>query len=129
MSRISRRKFLSLGALALPVALGVDARLFAPTRLRVSELKASETRCCRFVHFSDFHYRGEAKYAAEVVGTINDLRPDFVCFTGDLVEDKIFLNEALSFIRQIKSPVYGIPGNHDYWSRAPFSEYERAFAA
>ena len=46
-----------------------------------------------------------------------------------LLEERRFANEALRFIRAIKSPVYGIPGNHDYWSRAPFSEYERAFAA
>ncbi|MEY2440081.1 MAG: uncharacterized protein QOI34_1466, partial [Verrucomicrobiota bacterium] len=80
-------------------------------------------------HFSDFHYKGDEYYAAEVVARINQLKPDFVCFTGDLVEDKAFLSEALSFIRGIKTPVYGIPGNHDYWSGASFVDYERTFGA
>jgi uncharacterized protein len=129
MSGISRRNFLKLGVLALPLAVGGDAGLARSYRLRVTDLKLNAAGKCRFVHFSDFHYTGDASYAAEVVDSINHLRPNFVCFTGDLVEDRSFANEALGFIREIKSPVYGIPGNHDYWSRAPFCEFERAFAA
>lgn len=129
MSSITRRKFLGLGALAFPAVVGIDAIVPAPPGLRVSNLKLNESGNCRFVHFSDLHYVGEKHYAAEVIGTINDLNPEFVCFTGDLVEDRQFASEALSFIRQIKAPVYGIPGNHDYSSRSPFSEYRRSFTA
>ena len=129
MSRISRRKFLGLGAFALPAILGMDACFVEPTRLRLRNLKLSDKPNCRFVHFSDLHYTGDSDYAAEVVGAINRLEPDFVCFTGDLVEDRSYVAEALRFVREIHAPVYGIPGNHDYWSCAPFPEYERAFAA
>jgi predicted MPP superfamily phosphohydrolase len=129
MAKISRRKFLGLSALALPAAAGINARWGATTRLRVNGLKLNDRPKTRFVHFSDLHYTGDARYAGEVVETINQLRPDFVCFTGDLVERRIYASEALGFIREIRAPVYGIPGNHDYWSRSPFSEYERAFAA
>jgi hypothetical protein len=38
------------------------------------------------------------------VGTINALAPQFVCFTGDLVEDARFAPAALDFIRQIAPP-------------------------
>jgi predicted MPP superfamily phosphohydrolase len=128
MPSISRRRFLRLGALALPVAFGIDARLIEPTNLRVTTPKLKLDGKHRFVHFSDFHHKGDVDYAADVINTINKLEPEFVCFTGDLVEDTKFLGEALGFIEQIKAPVYGSPGNHDYWSRAPFSEYERTFA-
>jgi predicted MPP superfamily phosphohydrolase len=63
------------------------------------------------------------------VRRINELAPEFVCFTGDLVEDKGFAAAALDFIQQIKAPVYGAPGNHDYWCGADFAEYQKAFAA
>jgi predicted MPP superfamily phosphohydrolase len=129
MSKISRRKFLTIGALALPAVATVHARLIEPKRLRVTNLNATSNGPCRFVHFSDLHYRGDSAYMVEVVATINELQPEFACFTGDLIEDQTFLPEALSFIRQIKVPVYGNPGNHDYWSGASFPEYERAFAA
>jgi hypothetical protein len=127
MSGISRRKFLSFGALALPTLVGADALMLAPTRLRVSKLNLNAAGKCRFVHFSDFHYEGDADYAEEVIATINDLKPAFVCFTGDLVEKRQYATQALAFIRRIEAPVYGIPGNHDYRSGSPLSEYERAF--
>lgn len=125
---MTRRKFLALGALALPAAAGADARWIEPFSLRVSEFHMNLGLGRRFLHFTDFHYKGHATYAGEVVATINRLAPEFVCFTGDLVEHRDFLGEALGFIRQIKAPVYGSPGNHDYWSHSPFAEYERVFA-
>ena len=128
--KITRRKFLGLTALTLPAALGAHARFIEPTLLRVTKLDLSGGReKCRFVHFTDFHHKGNVKYAAEVVGTINTLAPEFVCFTGDLVEDARFAPEALSFIQQIQAPVYGSPGNHDYWSHVSFPEFARVFAA
>ncbi len=126
MSKISRRKFLGLSALA---AAGVGTPLALSGRLRVRNLRLSAHPKSRFIHFSDWHYSDDSSLAAEVVATINKLRPDFVCFTGDLVEDKRFLGDALNFIRQIKAPIYGVPGNHDYGCGAPFSEFEPAFAA
>ncbi len=128
MSMMTRRKFLALGALALPTAIGGDACL-EPTNLRVTKLPLRENGSLRFVHFTDFHYKGDAAYAQHVIASINELGPAFVCFTGDLVEEKRFAPEALDFIRQIKAPVYGSPGNHDYRSQSPFPAYREAFAA
>jgi predicted MPP superfamily phosphohydrolase len=129
MSIISRRKFIGLTALAIPAVIGADARWIEPTSLRVTNLKLSGNAKHRFVHFTDFHHKGDTDYAAKVIRTINELNPEFVCFTGDLVEDRHYLEEALGFIREIKAPVYGNPGNHDYWSGSPFPEYERVFSA
>ena len=128
MSRITRRKFLGLSALALPAALGANSSAFETTTLRVTKLDRGPGPC-RFVHFTDFHYKGDAEYATEVVRTINELAPNFVCFTGDLIEEARFAPAALDFIRQIKAPVYGSPGNHDFQSGVPFADFEKAFAA
>ena len=129
MSRITRRRFLGLSALALPaVALGAKSGLAETTALRVTNLKGGPGNC-RFVHFTDFHHRGDVEYAAEVVRTINQLAPEFVCFTGDLIEEARFAPEALGFIRQIEAPVYGAPGNHDFRSGVPLSDFVEAFSA
>jgi predicted MPP superfamily phosphohydrolase len=111
MTKITRRKFLGLSALAVPALIGADARWVEPTSLRVTRLKLKDDAKCRFVHFTDFHHKGNVDYAADVVRTINELP------------------EALDFICQIKAPVYGNPGNHDYWSGASFPDCARAFAA
>ena len=129
MRTITRRRFLGLGLCALPAVAGLDGRFAEPTWLRLTKFELHPEPSSRFVHFSDLHYKGDADYAAKVVRTINGLEPDFVCFTGDLVEKARFAPAALDFIRQIKRPVYGCPGNWDYGSRADFKLYENAFAA
>jgi uncharacterized protein len=128
MSNFTRRKFLGLGAMALPAVLGADSAAFETTSLRVTKLQRGAGNC-RFVHFSDFHYKGDGEYAAEVIRCINELAPDFVCFTGDLVEEARFAPDAFEFIRQIKAPAYGTPGNHDFQSGVPRSDFVAAFGA
>ena len=129
MTAITRRRFLKIGALAVPAALGIDARFIEPTALRVRQLQLNSNGNCRFVHFTDFHHKGAAEYAAEIVRAINALQPEFVCFTGDIVEQRHFAEEAFRFIREIKAPVYGCPGNHEYSSGISFRDCEAAFAA
>lgn len=124
---MTRRQFLRVAALAVPAAAGADARWIEPTNLRVTKLSLGTKT--RFVHFTDFHFKGDGAFATEVVRTINQLKPEFVCFTGDLIERRQFAAEALDYIRQMRVPVFGAPGNHDYWSGAPFADYEKAFAA
>ncbi|MEO5754418.1 MAG: metallophosphoesterase [Chthoniobacterales bacterium] len=127
MRKLSRRQFLGLGLVALPAFAGIDGRFVEPTWLRVTHLDLHPEPTCRFVQFSDFHYKGDEGYAADVVDEINFLDPDFVCFTGDLIEDARYAPAALDFIRQIERPVYGCPGNWDYGSGADFREYIEAF--
>ncbi|MFL6529609.1 MAG: metallophosphoesterase [Chthoniobacterales bacterium] len=126
MSMMTRRRFLSLAGLALPATLAADVCTEA-TSLRISQLKLNPDGKLRFVHFTDFHYKGDDTYAQQVVRRINELAPDFVAFTGDLVEDRRFAPAALDYIRAIKAPVYGSPGNHDYNSRVAFSDFARVF--
>ncbi|MGI8437770.1 MAG: metallophosphoesterase [Chthoniobacterales bacterium] len=125
---LTRRRFLALATLAVP-AVGADASLFEPTGLCVRKLTLNRGGSLSFVHFTDFHFKGDTEYASKVIQAINREKPAFVCFSGDLVEDRRFAPAALGFIQQIKAPVYGAPGNHDYTSRTPFSEFHRAFSA
>ena len=67
MKNITRRKFLGLSALAVPAALGADARFIESTSLRVTEFQLNNAGNCRFVHFSDFHHKGDVRYATESV--------------------------------------------------------------
>ena len=82
----------------------------------------------RVVHFTDVHHKGDRNYLARVVRRINALSPDLVCFTGDLIEEAAHLPEALELLAAIKSPLYGVPGNHEYWSNAPFEPMVKCFA-
>ena len=130
MRRLTRRQFLGLGLVALAGGGRASTARFAePTWLRVTHFDLHPQPTSRFVQFSDLHYKGDAEYARESrPRRSTGSHPDFVCFTGDLVEEARFAPAALDFIRQIKWPVYGCPGNWDYGSGADFEEYAEAFA-
>jgi predicted MPP superfamily phosphohydrolase len=126
---MSRRGFLLASCLALPPVALLDATEIEPTELKITTKKlANGSASCRFLHFSDLHFKGDRAYTAQLVKTINGLSPDFVCFTGDIVENLPFLKEALGFIEQIKSPVFGVQGNHEFLCGATDAEIAPSFA-
>lgn len=127
---LTRRKFLALAFLAAPVAVAADATLIEPKWLKVRQLRiGTGPPTHRLVHFTDLHHKGDRKYLQSVVARINALTPDFVCFTGDLIEEGKHLPEALELLSGIKAPLFGVPGNHDYWSQVAFEPIAQCFAA
>lgn len=128
--KFSRRKFILTALLATPCAIAADARALEPQWVKVTRLRLADGEPShRFVHFSDLHHKGDRAHTRSVVEIINSLSPDFVCFTGDLMEEAKFLPEALELLSGIKSPLYGVPGNHDYTSGVSFPDIARCFAA
>ena len=133
LNKFSRRRCLAAFGAALvcaPFASVADAKWLEPTWLKIRRVRICDGKPAhRLVHFSDLHHKGDRKYLQTVVDVINSLAPDFVCFTGDIVEEEKFLPEALEAISQIKSPTFGVPGNHDYWSRISFAPVLKSFGA
>lgn len=128
--KLNRRRFFTVAALASPLAFLADAKWIEPTGVKLRRVKlAPGSAAHRLVHFTDLHHKGDRKYLESVVATINSLAPEFVCFTGDLIEDGKFLAETLEILAGIKAPMYGVPGNHDYWSKASFEPIGKCFAA
>ncbi len=131
--KISRRKFIlrtTAAAIAAPTAMAADARAIEPDWVKVNHVRLAKARPAhRFVHFSDLHHKGDCAHTRAVVQKINSLSPDFVCFTGDIMEEARFLPESLACLSEIKSPLYGVPGNHDYTSGVSFPEIAKTFAS
>jgi predicted MPP superfamily phosphohydrolase len=128
--QLSRRGFLLATVAALPLMAVADSKWLEPTWVKVRRIRlGSERARHRFVHLTDIHHKGDSAYLRSIVRKTNALSPDFVCFTGDLIEEGKFLPEALEILTGIKSPMYGVPGNHDFWSKAPFDGIAKCFAA
>jgi predicted MPP superfamily phosphohydrolase len=128
----SRRQFIAVtgAALSVPLLIVVDAKWIEPGWLKVRRLRIGNGKPThRLVHFTDLHYKGDCEFLLSIVNKINSLSPDFVCFTGDLVDAARHLEEALFFLSEIKSPLFGVPGNHDYWSRVSFEPIQQCFNA
>jgi uncharacterized protein len=127
VKRISRRKFL-LGLGSTAAVLWTDAMGIEPGSLRVTHFKIGAAPKHRFVHFTDVHHKGDTRFLQEVVDRINAEKPEFVCFTGDLIEEARYAAEALEILEGIKAPLYGVPGNHDYWAELDFDLPRDSFA-
>ena len=130
ISRITRRRFLrtllyGTPAIALADSLWIEPNWLAESRVQLATGEPKH----RFVFFTDLHYKGDRKRLDFMVRKINALSPEFVCFGGDIIEDNEHLADALAGLQQIKAPLYGVPGNHDYWSHADFGVIGEAFAA
>src|SRR5579859_3791177 len=126
--RFSRRKFIAAIALAAPTMVYADAKWFEPTWLKTWHVRIGKGPTAhRFVHFTDVHHKGDRAYLESVVRRINSLEPDFVCFTGDIIEDEKYLAESLELLSGVKAPMFGVPGNHDYWSSISFEPVHQCF--
>ena len=84
----------------------------------------------RIVQISDAHlgsFVGEPQAVLDALQTVNDLKPDLILFTGDLVNSKA--SEAESWIdafSKLDAPMgkYSIMGNHDYAEYGDFAPGE-----
>jgi predicted MPP superfamily phosphohydrolase len=129
IGKLSRRKFLWLAAIASPGVVYADAKWIEPNWAKVRSVKVTHGKPThRIVHITDIHHKGDRAYLESVVKKVNALSPDAVCFTGDLIEEKRFVPEALQELGKIKSPLYGVPGNHDFGSRTTFGDFTKTFA-
>ena len=74
----------------------------------------------RIVQISDLHlgtWGTETKFLSEFVNNVNNLKPDLIVFTGDLVNqkaDELKPFEKLLSRLEATDGVYSILGNHDY---------------
>jgi len=115
--KVNRRRFLLGALLATPFLAVADVKYLEPGWVATRKIRLRPGKPThRFVHFTDLHHKGDKAYFEKVVRKINALSPEFVCFTGDVIEEKRYLADALQIFARIKAPVYGVPGNHDYWS-------------
>jgi len=121
---------LSLGALVMLVS--ISGILIIRFQFRVIEQTIEHASIpasfdnYRIIQISDLHLGTAKNYKSEFTGMvnkINDLNPDIVVFTGDLVNN--FATELEGWtpiLRQVKAKygVYAILGNHDYGDYVPW---------
>jgi len=119
--------FLLVGSILFTSVGYTYARLVEPRRLIINKhtiyhpLIPKEFDGVRLVQFSDIHlgHYFDLKRLDEIAEKINQLSPDIVLFTGDLIhEPNKFPNieQVIPILSKIKAPLgkFGIYGNHDH---------------
>lgn len=103
------------------------AREVEPTLLKITKSSLSSVKIpqpfnnFKIIQFSDTHvgFQYNVKQLSELVNKINNLEPDLIVFTGDLIDEPNTFNSPQSIINvlsELKS-TYGkfwIYGNHDH---------------
>lgn len=105
------------------------ARFIATTGLVIKEYPIKTTKLSadydglKIAHFTDLHYGStiNLKDLKKIVKEINNLSPDIVVFTGDLIEDGVILEsdeieKIKRTLNEIKPQIetLAVIGNHDY---------------
>ena len=124
-------KWLACGVGALVAGSMLWGTFITPRSIQVNEITIASERLpetfdgYRLVHFSDAHlgtYGSDTTIVSAFVDAINDLHPDAVCFTGDLVS-RVSSEAAphLAVLQRVQAPdgVFSILGNHDYDDYVP----------
>ena len=73
----------------------------------------------KIVHISDLHNKMFGKEQAKLLNRIENLSPDLIVVTGDLIDRRRFdLDTAVCFMKgAVKiAPTYYVSGNHEAWS-------------
>jgi uncharacterized protein len=122
----SRREFfkksLDITSLSVATLLGAKA-IHEATIIEVEHVRVELKRLkksYKIVQLSDIHIGGlmDEKKIAKIVNRVNDLMPDLVVITGDLVDTAMkYAKPALSELQKLNS-IYGtyfVIGNHEYF--------------
>ncbi len=101
------------------------SRFIATSGLKIKEYKVinnkiiDEYHGLKIVHLSDIHYSSTIyeKQLENIVNKVNELKPDIVVLTGDLIDDRLEYNqdEIINQLKKIGAKLgkYAINGNHD----------------
>ena len=70
------------------------------------------------VQISDLHMKGPSRLYEKVLLQIQELKPDIIFITGDLVDDEEHLDFCLEWIDRLPKGkgIYFSPGNWEHWS-------------
>jgi predicted MPP superfamily phosphohydrolase len=71
-------------------------------------------RTLRFVQISDVHIGSRsARYLRQIIDAVNALRPEFLCITGDFIDQPGVSIDKLAALREVRVPIYYCIGNHE----------------
>lgn len=132
-SKITRRTLLKNTFATVFATLGLGsggyiyARNIEPNMLRVTQQKVkhrlipSSFNNIKIIQFSDSHlgFQYHLDQLENLVAKINELKPDIVCFTGDLIDDPnsfSAISDTTKLLSRLTAPLgkYAIYGNHDH---------------
>lgn len=89
-------------------------RAWHPNVVTIALRSTKVSKPLRFVQISDVHIGSRtSRFLKQVVQSVNELNPDFLCITGDFIDQPGVSLEKLSSLQQLHCPIYYCIGNHE----------------
>jgi predicted MPP superfamily phosphohydrolase len=86
----------------------------SPTVVTVQLPSSKDHPPLRFVQISDVHIGSRSqRFLEHVIDKVNALNPDFLCITGDFIDQSGIGEEQLSALTRVVGPIYFSIGNHE----------------
>jgi predicted MPP superfamily phosphohydrolase len=117
LRRITRRSFI-LSLAAIPSYWYFELNSVAVKRYTV-KIKDLPPQFDGFtiLHLTDLHSKEYGTNQKGLLALINKQEYDLVAITGDLVDqNNSVVDPAIDLIKNLKKPIYFVPGNHDWWT-------------
>lgn len=91
------------------------------TNFNISHSKVNSAKELKILHLSDLHCKNFGKDQSNLLSKIEDLSPDIVFFTGDLMDGRTSKRNykySYKIMEELVKdyPVYYVTGNHEYYS-------------
>jgi len=102
--------------LAVTAALGVWglAKAWQPALVTVRLSSPKLRRPVRFAQISDVHIGSRtARFLRKIIERVNREAPDFLCITGDFIDQHGIGVDKLAPLREFTGPIYYCIGNHE----------------
>lgn len=85
-----------------------------PKVITVPLTSAKVTRPIRFVQISDVHIGSRTvRFLEKVMQNVESLKPDFLCITGDFIDQPNITTDKLQALADFNRPIYFCTGNHE----------------
>ncbi len=87
-------------------------------RLRIKTLTVKAPMELKLIHITDLHFGSVSSWHLKrVIDRINELQPDLVLFTGDLIDPHSAVTaRSLAVLHELKVPAYWTSGNHERYA-------------
>ncbi|PIQ85091.1 MAG: hypothetical protein COV74_10870 [Candidatus Omnitrophica bacterium CG11_big_fil_rev_8_21_14_0_20_45_26] len=97
-------------------ALLIEPRWFRLRRIKVCT-KKKIPRDFTILHLSDTHFIDNNESKRRFLMSLNSLQPDFICVTGDIIDNNDGIEPAVEILSQMQARIgkFAVLGNHDYW--------------
>lgn len=92
------------------------AKAWLPKVVSVALQSQKLSRPVRFVQISDVHIGSRtSRFLDKLIDSVNELSPEFLCITGDFIDQPGVTADKLRSLRRFPGPIYYCTGNHEHY--------------